>query len=175
MPAFLLAQRQADIKRLLAARDTEQRGEAEQAQNAEQAENTCQVSDAGQAADAERDEFAGIGRPYKKILLLSAECGAAQEALNKLEKFSAAGNAAVPGMSDKIWIAGDAKDPKTYEELGADSVVVLVVPFGKGTGCRTENLLGQVRQAGAQAAGILLTQADARFLRRYYQVMKEDR
>lgn len=151
LPAFLAAQRQVNIKRLLKeagagfAKDTDSMADAGSVTDTGSAKNACPAAGTGSAADA---------GPARKIVLLSAEAGAAEEARKKL---------------GESVTAGSTEDPETYEKLGPDMMVLLVIPFGKGAGCRTENLLGQVRQSGAQAAGILLTEADGKFLRRYYQ------
>lgn len=79
------------------------------------------------------------------VELLQKDCGADQEE-----------NRTAGGLSDEREALQDAW--------------YLVIPFGKANGTGTDHLVTQLQARGYAVAGIILTDADPKFLRRYYGV-----
>lgn len=59
-------------------------------------------------------------------------------------------------------------DMDAVTDSSAADTILLVIPFGRANGTRTEHLIEHLRAQGREVSGIILTGADGRFLAQYY-------
>lgn len=99
----------------------------------------------------------------------------AVEGENLPDFLKAEADEALAGLSGSVRVT--AKEPvgtilrKTgAADCGEKPAILLEIPFGKADGTRTEHFLAVLEQSGITPAGIVITGADGRFLKRYYRV-----
>ena len=68
----------------------------------------------------------------------------------------------------KKWVL--LNETTSEAERGAADVLLLEVPYGKRNGTLTAHILAQARARGEEVRGIVMTDADMLFLKRYYRL-----
>lgn len=113
-------------------------------------------------------------RGLGKVSLMSVECaGDADKAKQTMERILSMGNTS----EDYILIPMPMpqRTPDVYESIRRTDGVVLVVRYGKRNGKLVELAISNLKKQDCKILGILIVEANVRFLRRYYMGKKEKR
>ncbi len=107
-----------------------------------------------------------------KISLMSVDCaGDAEKAKQTMERILSMGNTNNDCLN--IPMAMPQKAPDVYEGIRRTDGVILVVRYGRGNGKLVEQAISNLQKQDCKILGILIVEADVKFLRKYYMGKKE--
>lgn len=113
-------------------------------------------------------------RGKENIALMSVDCfGDAEKAKQTMEKIISMGRPGEDHTNIPLEMAEDA--PDVYGEIRKTDGVILTVRYGKGNGRVTERALANLGKQDCSVIGILIVEANAWFLKRYYMCKRRKR
>lgn len=113
----------------------------------------------------------GKSEKVSKISLLSVDCeGDAEKAKQTMEKILSMGKLKYDYENIPVGMPEDA--PDVYEDIRRTDGVLLIVRYGRGNGKLTERAISNLKKQDCRILGILIVEADAGFLKKYYMCKK---
>jgi capsular polysaccharide biosynthesis protein len=116
--------------------------------------------------------YSYLCRKLKKVTLMSADNGEdARNAAFTMEKLFSTNK--LEESCEIIPVELAEESPKVYEKIRNTDGVLLTVRYGRGNGKSVERALNNLEKQDCRVIGILIVEADVRFLKKYYMCKRQ--
>ena len=116
--------------------------------------------------------YSYLCRDMQNVSLLSVDCmGDTQKTAQTIEKVLSTGRKS--NDIHNILMAMPEEDPYVYEEIRKTDGVILIVRYGRGNGKRLRKAVSNLKKQDCHILGVLITEADEKFLKKYYMCKKK--